>query len=158
MVRADLGQEEAAAELIAELVLPRRPGKPVLPGAAPAMTRTALSIGQLKLARRLPRDLPRHPYARVALLATSAALREADGDAQDAADAYISAADRWERLRVVPELAFALLGEGRCLLSLSRPRGRICAATRPGDLRATPGGPFLETTDLLLHQAIALDS
>ena len=80
---------------------------------------------------------PRTPYAEHALVAANAALTEARGDLQAAADAYADAADRWERFGVVPEQAFALLGQGRCLLGLSRPTEATRApATRPRDLRA----------------------
>ena len=106
------------------------------------MVRTALGIGEPALAERLVSGLePRYPYAEHALVAANAALTEARGDLQAAADAYADAADRWERFGVVPEQAFALLGQGRCLLGLSRPdRGRTRPAARPRDLRSAPGG------------------
>ena len=160
-MRAGLGEEEAATELIAELEsYPGAKDNQYYPALLPAMTRTALSIDQLELARRLPRGLlPRHPYAELALLATNAALREADGDVQAASDAYVTAADRWERFGVVPEEGFALLGEGRCLLSLSRPREAASVLRRAREIFARlEAAPSIETTDVLLNQAIGLGS
>ncbi len=87
-----------------------------------AMVRIALGIGDRELAERLVAGVdPCYPYAEHALVAAGAALTEARGDLQAAADAYAEAADRWERFGVVPEQGFALLGKGRCLLGLSRP-------------------------------------
>ena len=160
-VRADLGQGAAAAELVAELVsYPGAQDNQYYPALLPALTRTALSIGRLELAHRLPDGLlPRHPYAEIALLAANAALREADGDLQAASDAYVSAADRWERFGVVPEEGFALLGEGRCLLSLSQPREAAHVLQRARAIFARlKAAPSIETTDLLLDQAIGLGS
>lgn len=88
----------------------------------PSIVRTALGIGDTALAARLVSGLePRTSYAEHALIAANAALMEARGDLQAAAEAHADAATRWERFGVVPEQAFALLGQGRCLLQLSRP-------------------------------------
>lgn len=69
------------------------------------------------------------------------------------------AADRWERFGVVPEQGFALLGQGRCLLGLSRPTeaAPILQHAREifGRLLAAPA---LAETDALLQQASALSS
>ncbi len=118
--------------------LPRRPRQPAYPVLLPAMVRTALGIGEPALAERLVGGLePRYPYAEHALVAANAALAEARGDLQAAADAYADAADRWERFGVVPEQAFALLGQGRCLLGLvPTDRGRTRPPARPRDLRS----------------------
>jgi hypothetical protein len=76
-----------------------------------------------------------------------------------AADAYADAADRWERFGVVPEQAFALLGQGRCLVTLSRQTeaAPVLRHAREifGRLQATPA---LAETDALLQQATALSS
>ncbi len=121
-VRAALGQDEAAAALLAEIeTYPGARGAPNYPVMLPAMVRTALGIGEPSLAERLVAGFePRTPYAEHALVTANAALAEARGDLSTAADAYADAADRWERFGVVPEQAFALLGHGRCLIGLSR--------------------------------------
>jgi hypothetical protein len=56
-----------------------------------------------------------HAFARAESLA------EACGDLQSASEGYAEAAGCWERFGVVPEQAFELLGQGRCLVRLARP-------------------------------------
>jgi class 3 adenylate cyclase/tetratricopeptide (TPR) repeat protein len=122
LARAGLGQDEAVAALLAELEsYPGASENPNYWTLLPAMVRAALGIGGPALAERLVSGLdPRYPYAEHALVAANAALTEARGDLQAAVDAYADAVDRWERFGVVPEQAFALLGQGRCLLELTR--------------------------------------
>ena len=133
---------------------PRRRSSPrSRPTPAPATTSTTPTssprwcappwrIGDPALAERLVGGLePRYPYAEHALVAANAALAEARGDCQAAADAYADAAERWERFGVVPEQAFALLGQGRCLVGLSRPtEAAPVLRAGPRDLRAARGG------------------
>src|SRR5207342_3570779 len=97
-------------------------GQPVLPHVPPrdgahrredAGVRTRrVALGRsrapLPLRRARPRRGRRRPH-------------RGPWDLEADADAYADAADRWERFGVVPEQAFALLGQGRCLLRLSRP-------------------------------------
>ncbi len=138
LVRAGLGQARAAADLLAEVdSYPGARDTANYSALLPSMVRTAMHIGEPALAERLVTGLePRYPNAEHALVAANAALAEARGDLQDAADAYADAAERWDRFGVVPEQAFALLGQGRCLVGLSRPdRSRARPAARPRDLR-----------------------
>ena len=123
MGRAGVGQDEAAVGLLAEVEsYPGSRSNQSYPTLLPAMVRTALAVGHPELAERLVSGLePRTPYAEHALVAANAALTEARGELQAAADAYADAADRWERFGVVPEQAFALLGQGRCLVGLPVP-------------------------------------
>jgi class 3 adenylate cyclase/tetratricopeptide (TPR) repeat protein len=123
LVRAGLGQNEAAAELLAEVETTSGARETMYYAVyLNAMVRTALAIGHRELAERLGGGVePRYPYAEHALLAVNAALAEARGDHQAAADAHADAADRWERFGVVPEQGFALLGRGRCLIRIGRP-------------------------------------
>ncbi|MDP9329093.1 MAG: AAA family ATPase [Actinomycetota bacterium] len=91
----------------------------------PAMVRTALSIGDNQLAERLADGVePLFPYTEHALVAANASLAEARSDLQGAADAYADAALRWEQFGVVPEQAFALLGQG-AVWSGSRDRPKL---------------------------------
>jgi hypothetical protein len=56
------------------------------------------------------------------VLATSRAqLAEAAGEHADAARLYHEAAERWHQFGNVPERAYALLGQGRCLSALNDP-------------------------------------
>ena len=123
LARAELGKSKQAARLLDELAAtPDTRLAQNYPAYLPAMVRTAVAVGEPALAERLVAGLePRYPLAEHALVAANASLTEARGDLQAAADAYVDAADRWERFGLVPEQAFALLGQGRCLLGLTRP-------------------------------------
>ena len=143
LARAALGQNDAAATLLAEIVA--TPGAreiqyyaiylpddgPHRPGARrPAARRTSC-----RTAASPTTPSPSTPSSR-----SSAALAEARGDYQAAADGYAEAAERWERFGVVPEQAFALLGQGRCLTALGRPTEATHAlAASPRDLRRAQG-------------------
>jgi class 3 adenylate cyclase/tetratricopeptide (TPR) repeat protein len=161
LVRAGLDQGEAVAALLAEVEShPGARDNLNYPALLPAMVRTAVGIGEPALAARLVGGLePRYPYAEHSLVAANAALTEARGNLQVAADAYADAADRWARFGVVPEQAFALLGLGRCLLGLSRPTEASPVLQHAREiferLKATPA---LAETDALLQQAAALSS
>ena len=119
------------------------------------MVRTALAIGALELAERLVEDVqPRTPYAEHALVAANAAFTEAGGDLQVAADTYADATVRWERFGVVPELAFALLGQGRSLLGLSRPAEAVPVLQHGREIfERLQAAPALAETDALLAAA-----
>ena len=135
-VHAALGQRETAAALLREVeAVPGARGNPHYPTRLVEMVRTALGIGESDLAERMVGDYePRTPYGEHALVAANAALAEARGDLQAAADAYADAAARWERFGVVPEQAFAYLGEGRCRLALDRPAEAALALRRAGTI------------------------
>jgi tetratricopeptide (TPR) repeat protein len=117
-------------------------------------------IGERDLARRFVEGFePLNPYAEHSLVTAKAALTEALGDLQAAADAFADAADRWERFGVVPEQAFALLGQGRCLLGLARPTEAAPALQHAREIFERLGAaPALAETDALLQQATALSS
>ena len=125
-----------------------------------AMVRTGLAADDPTLAKRLADGLePRYPLDEHALCAARAQLAEHAGDHADAAILYAEAATRWHEFGNVPERAYALLGQGRCLLALGRP-----AAEQPlseaRDLFAAMGyKPALDETEALLGQmAIAATS
>lgn len=158
LARAGLGQDDAAAALLAELeAFPGARDGPNYPVMLTAMVRTALAIGHPALAERLESGVePRTPYAEHGLAAANAALGEARGDLVRAADAYADAADRWERFGVVPEQAFALLGQGRCLVMLGRPAEAAPVLRRGREIFARLGAaPALAETDALLLRAAA---
>jgi tetratricopeptide (TPR) repeat protein len=161
LTRAGLGQHERAAALLAEVeATPPAREVPVYAAYLPSMVRTALLIGHPELAERLVDGIePRHPYARHALVAANAALVEAHGDQQAASHAYAESTDRWERLGVVPEQGFALLGQGRCLLGLARATETTPILQRAHEIFERLGAePALEETDELLQQATEPDS
>jgi class 3 adenylate cyclase len=87
-----------------------------------AMVRTALGAGDPALAKRLTDGLePRYPLDEHALCAARAQLAETAGDREEATRLYAEAAARWQEFGNVPECAYALLGQGRCLLGLGQP-------------------------------------
>ena len=155
LVRAGLGQDDAAAALLTELEsYPGARESSYYPTLLPAMVRTALGFGEPAIAERLVSRLePRYPYAEHALVAANAALTEAGGDLRAAAGAYADAADRWERFGVVPEQGFALLGEGRCLIRLSRRTEAVPVLQHARQIfERLQAAPALAETDGLLEQ------
>ncbi len=121
-----------------------------------AMLRTALAAGDPVLAKRLTDGLePRYPLDEHALCAARAQLAEHRGDFGDAATLYGEAATRWQEFGNVPERAYALLGQGRCLRRLGAPE-----AERPlreaRELFASMGyTPALAETEALLGESEA---
>ena len=100
---------------------------------------------------------PLTPYARHALLAAEATIAEARGALQVAAETYAEGADRWERFGIVPEQAFALLGQGRCLIGLSRPTEAAPVLQHAREIFARlQAAPAIAETDAFLQQATSL--
>ncbi len=122
------------------------------------MVRTALAIGNPELAERLVTGVePRTTIAEHALVAVHAALAEASGDAQAAADCYAQTAERFQQVGVIPEQAYALLGQGRCLTALGRRTEATRALVQARELFETlKAAPALAEIDALLDQAGAL--
>ena len=126
----------------------------------PTMVRTALGIGDRQLAERLVEaGEHHHPVGAHAGVTVSAALAESRGDHQAAADGYAQAAERWHEFGVVPEHAFALLGQGRCLTALGQPTEATHALQSAREIfAALKAAPALAETDTLLQQAGALSA
>jgi class 3 adenylate cyclase len=83
------------------------------------MVRTALALGDPELARRLT-EAPtrRYPLDEHALCAARALLTELAGEFEEASALYAEASGRWQEFGNVPERAYALIGQGRCLRAL----------------------------------------
>jgi class 3 adenylate cyclase/tetratricopeptide (TPR) repeat protein len=147
---------ELACALLAELDQAGTRETPYYARQLAAMVRTALAAGDLKLAKRLADTLePRYPLDEHALCAARAQLAEHAGDHAEATNLYTEAAARWQEFGNVPERAYALLGQGRCLLA----DGRL-GAERPlceaRDLFASMRyKPALAETEALLEQTAA---
>jgi ATP/maltotriose-dependent transcriptional regulator MalT len=159
--RAALGQHDRAAALLTEI--DSHPGsREVLNFALtmPTMIRTALALGNQELAQRLAAEIePNSPHHEHALATVNAALAEANGDLQAAADGYADAAQRWHSFGVIPEQAFALLGHGRSLVALGRPaQARPVLHQAREIFQNLQAAPALAETDELLQQATALSS
>ncbi len=149
---------DTAARLLAEVdTTPGTRTTTYYPVWLPGMVRTALTINRPDLAQRLTVGIePRNPYTEHALVAANAALVEARGDFRAAADAHSHAASRWEAFGVVPEHAFALLGQGRCLIALGDHAAATAALQQARVIfEQLEAAPALNEIDTLLGQASA---
>ena len=119
--------------------------------ALPEIVRTAYALGQPELAARLVDGVqPVTPLFEHALAACGAQLAEAVDDHARAALLYAEAATRWQEFGNVPERAYALLGQGRCLAALGKP-GAEAPLREARELFASMGyKPALAETDELL--------
>jgi len=80
------------------------------------LVRTTLALRQPELATRLVHGVEsRTPLFEHALSSSRAQLAEVAGEHAEAAPLYAEAAERWRKFGNVPERAYALLGQGRCL-------------------------------------------
>jgi tetratricopeptide (TPR) repeat protein len=87
----------------------------------PSLLRVALALDDLWLAEHLAARVdPVTPDDEHALASARAQLAEAAGDHASAAELYRQAAERWQQFGNVPEHAYALLGQGRCLTVLNK--------------------------------------
>jgi hypothetical protein len=116
------GQRQRSSELLVELAqLPGIYAEEYYAAALPALVRTALALRQPELATRLVNLVePRTPLVEHALSASRAELAEAAGGHAEAVALYAEAAERWRTFGNVPERAYALLGQGRCLAASGR--------------------------------------
>ena len=154
------GRPAEAARLLAELEhTPDIRRDPNYAASLPALVRCALGVGDAVLAARLAAGVeslaPLHEHA---LRAASAQLAETRNEHAEAAGLYADAAGRWREFGDVPERAYALLGQGRCLQVLRDP----AAGESLHEARALFGslgyGPALAETEALLGEAERLQS
>jgi tetratricopeptide (TPR) repeat protein len=111
--------QEAAALLCELEQTPGTTGTVYYARQLAAMVRTALGIGDVRLAEQLVGRLePHYPVDEHALCAARAQLAEASGDHTYAANLYAEASERWQQFGNLSERAYALLGHGRCLRGL----------------------------------------
>jgi class 3 adenylate cyclase len=161
ITHAGLGNATHAIALLSELAAtPDTRDNSMYAAYLPALVRTAVGLNQHDTAQSLAMDYrPHTPYAQHALITTTAALAEASGDHDAAADGYADAAGRWERFGVIPEHAYALQGHGRCLINLCQPHAAAPVLHQARALFDRLGAiPALAETDTLLEQATALSS
>jgi hypothetical protein len=122
------------------------------------MVRTAIGCGAIGLAQRLADLEPRSSYHEHAICASHAVVAEGNRELESARDLYAEAARRWKQFGVVPERAFALLGQGRCLVTLRRPEA-VAVLREARDIFASLGAtPSLDEVDGLLERAISISS
>jgi class 3 adenylate cyclase len=151
------GHPQAARALLAELEqTPRVRADLYYVSLLPEAVRCALAVGEPELAARLVDGVePRTPMREHALCACRAQLAESAGESADAANLYAETAERWQGFGNVPERAYALLGEGRCLLPSARPAAEVPLA-EARELFAWMGyKPALAAAEALLEQMAA---
>jgi tetratricopeptide (TPR) repeat protein len=123
------------------------------------LVRTVLAADDLKLVARLVEGVePKPPLFEHGLVAARAQLAEAHGEIADAADLYREAAERWRSFGNVPERAYALLGQGRCLGSLGRADSVQPLREARGLFAAMGYKPALAQTEALLEHPRAAAS
>jgi tetratricopeptide (TPR) repeat protein len=118
--------------------------------------RLALALGDQSLARRLTAGFkPITPLRGHALASARAQLAEAAGDRVQAASKYADAAERWREFGNVPERAYALLGQGRCLVAVGDAGAEVPLAEARSLFLSMGYKPALAETEKLLAEAIA---
>jgi predicted ATPase/class 3 adenylate cyclase len=116
------GRPELAETLLRELTQVQGVHGTLSYGLLTELVRCALASSGPELAARITDDFePSTPLKEHALVAARGVLAEAAGDAAEAAALYAEAAERWVEFGNVPEHAYALLGQGRCLTTLGKP-------------------------------------
>jgi class 3 adenylate cyclase/tetratricopeptide (TPR) repeat protein len=126
----------------------------------PPVSRARADVGHVDMARSLvdtTEARTRMPV--IARGAARAAIDETADEHERALDGYARAAAEWEAWGNVPETAFALLGAGRCLVTLGAPDRARAELWRARHIFARLGaGRALEETDQWLTRATALSS
>ncbi len=156
-----LANHDRAAALLTEIITtPNIRKSPNYASRLPLMIRTAFALGSPELARQLTDGVEAHsPYHEHALTAARAALDEAHGNHQAAADGYADAAERWQAFGVLTEQAYAHLGHGRTLLAQGHPSQAGPPLLKARDIfQKLEATPALAETDALLQQATAVSS
>ena len=122
----------------------------------PELVRTALALGDRALAGRLVDGIePITPVQQHALADCHALLAEAAGNDAEAPRLFERAAVRWREFGNVPERAYALLGQGRCLRALDDPDAEMPLRQARELFASMQYKGALVETELLLAQAAA---
>jgi class 3 adenylate cyclase len=153
------GEPQQAHSLLNEVAERVDRDNPYYISRLPELVRSALALNEPELAQRLIHDLqPLTPLANHTFSACQAQLAEAVGDHAEAARLYADAAKGWRDFGHVPECAYALLGQGRCLHALGDPAADQ-PLTEARELFASMGyAPALAETEALLQEAQAAAS
>ena len=124
----------------------------------PSLLRVGLALDDLLLAERLVAGLETvaaAPLDEHALASARAQLAEVGGANAEAATLYAEAAEGWRQFGNVPERAYALLGNGRCLAALGDPEAET-PLREARELFASMGyRPALAETEALLGESEA---
>jgi tetratricopeptide (TPR) repeat protein len=147
-------QPEHARLLLNELdKTPASRPDPLYASVLPSLIRSALALGDHNLATSLTEGVPPlTPLHQHALTSSQAQLAEATGNHTEAASLYTNAAHRWQQFGNVPERAYALLGQGRCLHALGDPGADQPLGEAGELLESMSYRPALAETEALLAE------
>ena len=151
-----LGNSKSASSLLSHIALLQAAHDvTTFDALIPMIARTAQGAGALELAGCLIDGYaPVSPHGQHMVVAASAALLEAAGDLAGAVVSYEDASKRLEAFGNVPELALALLGQGRTLMALDRTDTAEPLLKRSHDIfQRLHAAPSLAVIDALLAQA-----
>jgi class 3 adenylate cyclase/tetratricopeptide (TPR) repeat protein len=141
---------EAHARLTELDINPDSRGNSNYPAVLPGIVRTALGAGDPELAQRLTERVEvGYALQNNAVDAARAQIAAYAGNHAEAAALYAAAAEQWEELGAVPELAHALLGQGRSLHALEDPDAEQPLAKAAELFRAMGYGPALAEAESL---------
>jgi class 3 adenylate cyclase/tetratricopeptide (TPR) repeat protein len=145
---------QQAKALLAELEqVPGIRADPYYASLLPECLRCALALEEPELAARLVDGVePRTPLYEHALSACRAQLAEVAGELAEAGNLFAEAAERWREFGNVPERAYALLGQGRCLVALGRSAAQVPLAEAREIFGSLGYKPALAATEALLTQ------
>ncbi len=157
---SDQGRLSEAKALLVELAEPTEIRlDPYYVTALPELVRTALALGEPELAARLLEGVEgRTPLAEHALYRLPRAARRSRRRLQRGRECLCRGGRALAGVRNVPERAYALLGQGRCLAALGQPEAQEPLG-EARELFASMGyRPALADTETLLEQTTAAAS
>jgi class 3 adenylate cyclase/tetratricopeptide (TPR) repeat protein len=159
-VRAVSDDSGGASKLLGELrTLEGVAGSPNLAMLMPGIVRTALSVGDVETAEHLVAASDAViPMLAHSLASCTALLSEARRDTQEAAAGFVDAAEGWEAFGCGFEQAYALLGQGRCLVAGGDPGGDRPLRDARRLFDAMGARPAIAECDALLAQAMKISS
>jgi class 3 adenylate cyclase/tetratricopeptide (TPR) repeat protein len=154
------GQSDQARVLLVELDQAAGSREdPYYASCLPELVRGALALDDAGLAERLTAGVePTNQLSRHALASSRAQLVEAASEHDRAARLYADAAEWWRQFGNAPERAYALLGQGRCLLALGRPGAEVPLVEARELFTSMDYKPALAETEALLAQTTAAAS
>jgi class 3 adenylate cyclase/tetratricopeptide (TPR) repeat protein len=122
----------------------------------PSLLRVMLALEDVPLAQRFTGGInPVTPLDEHVLATSRAQIAEASGEHADAARLYADAATRWQGFGNVPERAYALLGQGRCLRRLGEPEAEAPLREARELFESMGYTPALAETEALLGESEA---
>ncbi len=147
-------QADEAKALLRELT--DGPALQGVPEIAAQVVRLALALSETDLGVRITTALEPHtPLQEHSLVACRAQLAEQAGKLGEAAALYAEAAERWREFGDVPETAYALLGQGRCLAALGNPDAEAPLREARGLFASMGYKPAHAETEALLGESEA---